>query len=318
MVTNDSLEESRQIHRQTGKTFYYATRLLPERIRHKTYVLYAFFRIADEVVDDEDNDLTPAEQRERLERFREAALGRRETDDPVLQAFDEVRRESAITEGDVELFVDAMATDIEKNRYETYDELEAYMRGSASAVGYMMTGIMNVDDPDVARPHARALGEAFQLSNFLRDVREDIVDRDRIYLPRETLKQYGVSEADIEDLELSDGFRSAMIHEMARAEKLYREGVAGIKYLPDDCQFAVLLAAVLYADHHRLIRKRDYDVLSETPSLATTRKLWLIAKTRWHWHWNKDPEAVFERVSTIGEAPTPSPGPEPPEWTPTQ
>ncbi|SEN03023.1 phytoene synthase [Halorientalis persicus] len=318
MVTNDSLEESRQIHRRTGKTFYYATRLLPERIRHKTYVLYAFFRIADEVVDDEDNDLTPTEQRERLEQFREAALGRRETDDPVLQAFDDVRRESDITEGDVELFVDAMATDIDKSRYETYDELEAYMRGSASAVGYMMTGIMDVEDPAVARPHARALGEAFQLSNFLRDVREDIVDRDRIYLPRETLQQYGVTESEIENLEMNDGFRSAMIHEMARAEKLYREGVAGIKYLPEDCQFAVLLAAVLYADHHRLIRERDYDVLSETPSLSTTRKLWLIAKTRWHWHWNKDPEAVFERVSTIGDAPTPSPGPEPPEWTPTQ
>ncbi|MFB6083513.1 MAG: phytoene/squalene synthase family protein [Halorientalis sp.] len=318
MVTNDSLERSRQIHRQTGKTFYYATRLLPERIRHKTYVLYAFFRKADEVVDDEDNDLTPAEQRERLERFREAALGRRDTDDPVLQAFDDVRRETDITESDVNLFVDAMATDIEKSRYETYAELEEYMRGSASAVGYMMTGIMDVEEPDVARPHARALGEAFQLSNFLRDVREDVVERDRIYLPRETLEQYGVTEADVENLELSEGFRSAMIHEMARAEELYREGVAGIKYLPEDCQFAVLLAAVLYADHHRLIRERDYDVLSETPSLSTTRKLWLIAKTRWHWHWNKDPEVVFERVSTIGDAPTPSAGPEPPEWTPTQ
>ncbi|AQL43601.1 geranylgeranyl-diphosphate geranylgeranyltransferase [Halorientalis sp. IM1011] len=318
MVTNDSLEASRQIHRRTGKTFYYATRLFPERIRHKTYVLYAFFRIADEVVDDEDNDLSPAEQRDRLERFREAALGRRETDDPVLQAFDDVRRETDVTEDDVDLFVDAMATDIEKHRYETYDELEAYMRGSASAVGYMMTGIMDVEDPDVARPHARALGEAFQLSNFLRDVREDVVDRDRIYLPRETLDQYGVTESEIENLEMSDGFRSAMIHEMARAEKLYREGVAGIKYLPEDCQFAVLLAAVLYADHHRLIRERDYDVLSETPDLSTTRKLWLIAKTRWHWHWNKDPEAVFERVSTIGDAPSPAPGPEPPEWTPTQ
>ena len=318
MVENDSLVESKAIHRRTGRTFYYATRLLPERVRHRTYVLYAFFRIADEVVDDEDNDLTPTEQHEELTRIREAALGRRETDDPVLEAFAEVRRNSDITESDVELFVDAMLTDIDKCRYETYDELEQYMRGSASAVGYMMTGIMDVDDPEVARPHARALGEAFQLTNFLRDVREDIVDRDRIYLPQETLRKYGVAEAQVEDREMSDGFRSAMVHEMRRAEGLYREGVSGIKYLPEDCQFAVLLAAVLYADHHRLIRERDYDVLSETPGLSTTRKLWLIARTRWHWHWNKDPEAVFERVSTIGDAPSHSPGPDRPESVPTQ
>src|SRR6056297_1432531 len=112
MVRNDSLEQSKAIHRRTGKTFYYATRLLPERVRHKTYVLYAFFRIADEVVDDEDNDYTPAEQEAELVRIREAALGRQETDDPVLTAFDEVRRQTYITDADVELFVDAMLTDI--------------------------------------------------------------------------------------------------------------------------------------------------------------------------------------------------------------
>ena len=318
MVTNESLAESKSIHKRTGKTFYFATRVLPERVRHKTYVLYAFFRIADEVVDNEDRGLTPQEQHDELVRIREAALGRRETDDPVLQAFDEVRRETDITEDDVELFVDAMLTDIDTSRYETYDELETYMEGSASAVGYMMTAIMDTEDPDVARPHARALGIAFQLSNFLRDVREDIVDRDRVYLPAETLETYGASHETVEDLEMTDGFRSAMIHEMRRAEDLYREGVAGIKYLPEDCQFAVLLAAVLYADHHRLVRERDYDVLSKTPSISTARKAWLVARTRWHWMWNKDPEAVFERVSTIGDAPGSSPEFEPPETLPTQ
>jgi len=318
MVRNDPLERSKAIHRRTGKTFYYATRLLPERVRHRTYVLYAFFRIADEVVDDENNDYTPAEQAAELRRIQEAALGREATEDPVLAAFDDVRRETDITDEDVELFVDAMLTDIEKDRYETYDELETYMRGSASAVGYMMTAIMDTDDPEVARPHAGALGEAFQLTNFLRDVREDAVELGRIYLPAETYEQYGVTAAEILNLELSEGFRAAMRHELHRAEELYREGVAGIKYLPDDCQFAVLLAAVLYADHHRLIRERDFDVLSETPSLSTARKAWLVAKTRWHWAWNKDPEAVFERVSTIGEAPAHSPGFEPPESVPTQ
>jgi phytoene synthase len=318
MVTDNSLEESKAIHRRTGRTFYYATRLLPERARHTTYVLYAFFRIADEVVDDEGNDLTPEEQRDRLVEIREAALGNRETDDPVLRAFDEVRREYDIADEDVELFIDAMLTDVEKSRYETYEELEDYMRGSAAAVGFMMTAIMGTEEPEVARPHAAALGEAFQLTNFLRDVREDIVERDRIYLPMETLRSCGVTEADIENLELSEGFKEAMRYELHRAETFYREGVAGIKYLPEDCQFAVLLAAILYADHHRLIRERDCDVLSETPGLSTTRKLWLVAKTRWHWHWNKDPETVFERVSSVGHRIAHSPDLEPPESLPTK
>jgi phytoene synthase len=153
-------------------------------------------------------------------------------------------------------------------------------------------------------PHATALGEAFQLSNFLRDVREDIVERDRIYLPRETLDEYGVAEADLRNFEVTDEFRGAMERELRRTEALYREGVAGIESLPKDCQFAVLVSAVLYADHHRLIRERDYDVLSETPQLGTARKLALVARTRWHWMWNRDPETVFGRVSCVPETPS--------------
>ena len=190
MVDDTQLAESKSIHRQTGKTFYFATRLLPERVRHPTYVLYAFFRVADEI-DDDPGETSPEEQRERLLEVREAALGRRPTDDPVLSAFSEVREEYDIPDHEVEVFIDAMLTDIERSRYETYEELETYMRGSAAAVGVMMTIIMETDDVETALPHARKLGEAFQLTNFVRDVHEDIVDRDRIYLPLETLEAYG-------------------------------------------------------------------------------------------------------------------------------
>ena len=92
MVEDTQLAESKSIHRQTGKTFYFATRLLPRRVRQATYVLYAFFRVADEVVDDP-GEASPEAQRERLVEIREAALGNRETNDPVLSAFSEVREE---------------------------------------------------------------------------------------------------------------------------------------------------------------------------------------------------------------------------------
>jgi phytoene synthase len=301
MVDDGQIARSKAIQRRTGRTFHLATRLLPERVRHATYVLYAFFRVADEVVDDAAG-VPPADQHARLEELREQALGEQPTDDPVLSAFSELREQHGIDPADVNVFVDAMESDISKDHYETYEELEAYMDGSAAAVGRMMTAVMDPEDAGRALPHATALGEAFQLSNFLRDVREDVVERDRVYLPVETLERHGVTLEQVRSLEFDERFAAAMRDELSRTESLYREGVAGIKYLPEDCQFAVLLAAVLYADHHRLIRERDYDVLTETPQLSTLRKSYLVVKTRAYWLFNKDPEAVFAKVSAVPAA----------------
>jgi phytoene synthase len=298
MVTDRQLQRSKAIQQRTGRTFHFATRMLPQRVRHPTYVLYAFFRVADEVVDGA-TDSSPSEERERLERLRAQALGREETDDPVLSAFQAVRAERDIPNEEIEQFIDAMLEDVEKSRYDTYEELASYMRGSASAVGVMMVAIMGVEDPDAARPHAVALGEAFQLTNFLRDVREDVEDHDRIYLPGTTRERYGVTEADVRRCNPTDGFRAAMADELRRAERKYRDGVAGIEHLPEDCQFAVLFSAVLYAEHHRFIRARDYDVFSSPPDVGGLRAAWLWLKTRWHWQRSKDPVTVFRAVSAV-------------------
>ncbi|MFC4439049.1 MULTISPECIES: phytoene/squalene synthase family protein [Natrialbaceae] len=303
-MRQEHIEASEAIQKRTGKTFYLATRFLPDRVRNATHVLYAFFRIADEVVDDAAG-VPPAQQRAELESLRAQALGRTEPEDPVLEAFQELRRRYDIDDREIDAFIDAMETDIATGRYETYDDLETYMRGSAAAVGVMMTAIMEPDDPATALPHAIKLGKAFQLTNFLRDVREDVLERDRIYIPQETLQSHGIPAAQIENLEYSASFRAAMAEELRRTERLYREGVAGIRYLPEDCQIPVLLSAVLYAEHHAVIRAQGYDVLTTEPSLSTARKLWCLGKTRWYWHRNQDPEAVFDRVSAV-----PSPEPE--------
>ena len=298
MVDDSQLAESKSIHKETGKTFYYATRVLPKRVREATYVLYAFFRVADEVVDAA-GDAEPADQRRQLEHIREAALGRVETDDPILSAFAEMRERYGIPDEEVDTFVDAMLTDLEKSRYYTYEEAEQYMRGSAAAVGVMKTYVMEPQDREAAIPRARTLGEAFQMTNFLRDVGEDIADRNRVYLPIETIQAFGGHVEDIETREATRGVRRAIEAELRRTERLYREGVAGIEYLPRDCQFPVLLAAVLYADHHRLIRDLEYDTVTTTPSLSRRRKVELVVKTRWYWLRNKDPEAVFAKVSAV-------------------
>jgi phytoene synthase len=307
MPESDQIDTSKQIHKRTGRTFYVATKLLPERVRTATYVLYAFFRVADEVVDRTD-DPDPEAQRRRLESMRAAALGESaETDDlpederAVLDAFRSLADEKGISDREVDVFVDAMIQDIETTRYEAFEDLAEYMRGSSVAVANMMMAAMEMSDVDreEAQSHAAALAEAFQLTNFLRDVREDIHDYGRVYIPRETLERYGVSETDLAEATVTDGFVSAMRHELQRTERLYREGVAGIRMLPEDCQFGVLLAAVFYAEHHRLIRTRDYDVLSETPELGRLRRGYLLVRTWIHWRRHRDPEATFYAVSAI-------------------
>ncbi|WP_436926906.1 phytoene/squalene synthase family protein [Halosimplex amylolyticum] len=307
MPDSDQIDTSKQIHKRTGRTFYVATKLLPERVREATYVLYAFFRVADEVVDRTD-DPDPAAQRRRLESMRAAALGEPaeaadlpDDERAVLAAFRSLAAEKGIADDEVAVFVDAMIQDIETARYETYADLEAYMRGSSVAVANMMMAAMEVPDAERerARPHAAALAEAFQLTNFLRDVREDVHDYGRVYLPRETLDRYGVAESDLAVANVTDEFVAAMRHELQRTERRYREGVAGIRLLPEDCQFGVLLAAVFYAEHHRLIRARDYDVLSETPELGRLRRGYLLVRTWVHWRRHRDPEATFYAVSAI-------------------
>jgi phytoene synthase len=297
-VNESQRKRGKAIHRETGQTFYYATRLLPERIREQTYILYGFFRIADEVVDDgtETEDVT---QRARLEEIRAGALGNREANEPVVAAFSEVRDEAGIPDEEIDAFVDAMIADIDTDRYDTIEDLRGYMRGSAAAVGNMMTAVMDVDRPETARPHAMALGEAFQMTNFIRDVSEDIDDLGRVYLPLETLRQHDVTVDQLRRGECTPGLKRAVQFELRRAEQQYRKGIQGIEYLPEDGQFAVLLAAVLYAEHHRLIRGQDFDVLSNRPTLSRTRKLWTVARTWWNWRRFKDPVTVFRRVSAV-------------------
>jgi phytoene synthase len=296
--TDTQIAAGRAIQRRTGKNFHVATRVFPERVRDRTYVLYGFFRVADDVVDDPDGP-PPAEQRRRLAEIRAAALGEKPTDDPVIAAFYDLAAECDIADEEVESFLDAMAQDVDRDYYETYADLESYMRGSAVAVGTMMLDAMDVEDRERARPHAAALAEAFQLTNFLRDVREDVVDHGRVYLPLETLERFDVDPSEVESLSFSRRFAAAMTAELERTECRYREGVAGIRYLPADCQFAVLLAAVVYAEHHRLIRNRGYDVLSERPTLSTGRRLGLAARTWLHWRRTRDPVATFEAVSAV-------------------
>lgn len=303
MVEKTQVARSKRIQRRTGKTFHVATRLLPKRIRHPTYVLYGFFRIADDIVDTTE-PVRSNTQRRRLSGFESAALGDRPTEQPILRAFSELRRQYDIPDREVSLFLRSMEADIDQATYDSVDALSEYLRGSAVSVAYMMLAVMEPDDFERARPHARALGEAFQLTNFLRDVREDVLDYGRVYIPGEVLSRHGLEHDDIFDLEFTESIGRAIRDELHRTENRYRTGVAGISLLPRDCQFPVLLAAVFYAEYHRLIRESGFDVVSNRPTLPKRTYLRLVIETGLRWLYTRDPEAVFYHVSPIDPEPS--------------
>jgi phytoene/squalene synthetase len=187
-------ERCRQLHARHGRTYYLATLLLPRWKRRHVHALYGFTRSADEIVDDLDSTLDPARRAAALRAFGErffAGLRGVPCDDPLLPAVLHTVRAFDLDPGDFERFLDAMAADLHTDGYRSYDDLCGYMEGSAAVIGTMMVPILEPTDPPAAREHARQLGLAFQLTNFIRDVAEDS-ERGRVYLPAADLQRFGV------------------------------------------------------------------------------------------------------------------------------
>ena len=190
-----TLEESyarcRQLNRRYGTTYYWSTALLPKVKRHHVHALYGFCRYADDIVDDLGSSASSAERRAALADFGDrffADLATGHSDDPVLKAVVHTVRAFDLDPDCFRRFLRSMAMDFTVETYETFEDLLDYMDGSAAVIGEMMVPILEPLSPE-AFPHARDLGIAFQLSNFWRDVAEDL-DRGRGYLPQEDLRKF--------------------------------------------------------------------------------------------------------------------------------
>lgn len=253
----------RRLHRRYGTTYYFATRRLPAPIRRRVHALYGFVRVPDEWMDNP-GGLSPERQAALLRDYRNQLLRGMDgvcPDHAVLRAFCDVAREVRMPLEEPLRFLDAMAQDLVTTRYDTYEDLRGYMRGSASAVGVMMCGVLEAGEAPAMLRAAQALGEAMQLTNFLRDVGED-ARRGRIYLPREDLASFGVGEEEILGGVISDRFVRLMRFEAERARTLYELADGGIPLLPPSARKAVLLARILYSRILDRIEGRGYDVFA--------------------------------------------------------
>lgn len=277
VTLDESYEQCRRLNKRHGTTYYWSTYLLPRSKRPHVHALYGFCRYADDIVD----DLGPAPVSARAEALADfgsrffADLTAGDSPDPVLKAVVHTVRAFAIDPSCFERFLRSMTMDLTVTKYDRYDDLLVYMDGSAAVIGEMMLPILDARSADAVGP-ARDLGNAFQLTNFLRDIAED-ADRGRTYVPQEEIARFGAGPA-WESRTATPEFVDLMRFEIGRARSLYQSSRAGDGLLPRSSARCIAGARELYGGILGRIEAADYDVWAERVRVPTWRKLAVAAR----------------------------------------
>ena len=259
-------EECRRIHAAHGRTYYLATKLLPRDRRPHVWALYAFARVTDELVD---GPSTQPPNPAPLLAWREQAMAAIQStsrpdpaEQPVLAATWNTMRTFGLEPRLVEEFLNSMVMDLTVSRYATWADLRGYMRGSAAVIGELMAPLLGAGGPD-ALVRARALGEAFQLTNFIRDIGDDH-RRNRIYLPQADLARFNVSESMLADAvrtaQPSRQVRSLIAFEVRRAVSLYVAAKPGLRMVDARSRPCLEAAFTLYRRILGRVIANDFNV----------------------------------------------------------
>jgi phytoene synthase len=275
----------RHIARSAAKNFYYGFLLLPHRKRNALSAVYAFMRHADDLSDDPS---IPAEQRrakldEWMDALRRVVAGER-TDDPVLFALADSQKHFNIPLDLLEKLVHGTEMDVPaaadgrlpRLQYETFNQLYDYCYHVASVVGLVCIRIFGYRDPR-AEKLAEEVGVAFQLTNILRDVKED-AGLGRVYLPREDFARFGVDIQSLTSASAPASLRPVMELEALRARGYYRAAEDLLPLIDDDSRAALWTLVEIYRRLLERIIARNYDVFSERVSLSAAEKLRVMAK----------------------------------------
>ncbi|MET8201728.1 phytoene/squalene synthase family protein [Micromonospora taraxaci] len=276
-------DRCRELHKRHGRTYYLATRLLPAWKRRHVHALYGFTRYADEIVD-RTEDLPQVERAALLDdwasRFMSGLHGA-PVDDPLLPAVLHTIAVFDLDRDDFASFLKSMAMDLTVTAYPTYDHLLDYMEGSAAVIGTMMLPILGSSDPAAAREPARQLGFAFQLTNFIRDVAEDL-DRGRTYLPDEDLAKFGVTREELAEASArgrgTQRTRELIEYEVTRAQAHYAAAAPGITMLAPASQACMRTAYALYGGILDEVAAQGYDVFARRALVPQRRRMAVAAR----------------------------------------
>jgi len=263
--------------RRSRSNFYYAFLFLPRAQREAIYTVYAFCRIVDDLVD---LGGIPEVQRRELERWRRelARCFEGAPEDPVAERLADVVRRFPIPRSALEAILDGVEMDLDRSRYETFEDLYLYCYRVAGAVGLCCIEIFGYTDPR-CREYAVNLGIALQLTNILRDVQVD-AERGRIYLPQEDLRRFGVSPEDLKAGRYTPAFLELMSFEARRARQFYERAWAVLPAQDARRLVAAEIMGKIYFALLRAIEARQFRVFGERVAVPVSRKL-AIALSCW-------------------------------------
>lgn len=287
-----SFEHARLLTAHHSKSFYISARMLPRERRWATYALYGFCRYADNLIDN-------PRQRSAAELLAEAdfianelriAYRTGESEHPVIHPFIVVAKRYGIP---IEYPLDLLKgvkMDIQRTRYRTFEDLYVFCYRVAGVVGLMMTHVLGYKDR-AAFQYAEKLGVAMQLTNILRDVKED-KNMGRIYLPQEELRRFGVAEQDIIHERMTDNLRELMQFQVERAHHYYEEANQGIPMLYRKSQFAIYSASKIYRGILRKIEARDYNPFLGRVFVSQMKKIGILSREILRTRFNPLPERL--------------------------
>ena len=273
------LQKCKAITRKYGTSFFFATQFFPRATRDGIYAIYAFARIPDEIVDDH-NKKGKAESLAELNEWRDewlVAMKAGYSDDDVMNAIVHTFNKYKIPVEEGEAFLRSMFMDEKKECYADYVELEEYMYGSAGVIGLMVTRVVGFSS-EAAFPHALKLGYAFQLTNFLRDIKEDFFELGRVYMPQDELERFGLVNEDISKEVCDERFVAFMKWQIERNREVYKEALSGIPMLAWRGRLAVRVSYILYKAILGEIERANYNVYLGRVRTNFKQKVWLAAK----------------------------------------
>lgn len=268
-----SYDYCRKVARTRAKNFYYSFLLLSGQQRKAMCAIYAFMRYCDDLSDE------PGASRAAIDRWRaelENALQGRFSGHPVWPAFHHTVRRFGIPHEYFHEMIDGVASDLEPRRIESFEELYRYCYQVASVVGLTIVHIFGFDTPR-ALVLAEKCGVAFQLTNILRDVRED-AERDRIYLPAEDLCRFGVKPEDLREGPPSERFVQLMGFEAERARGYYDQSMPLLDLIHPRSRRSLWALITIYSRLLNRIERTGYDVLTRRVRLSAAEKSWIVLR----------------------------------------
>jgi phytoene synthase len=265
------------VARTRARNFYYSFVLLPRAKRDAMCAIYAFMRYCDDLSDDPSAGADQA--RSSIERWRadlDAALAGRFSGHPVWPAFHETVARYNIPARYFADMIEGVSSDLEPRLIQSFDELYSYCYRVASVVGLTVIHIFGFESPD-APLLAEKCGIAFQITNILRDIKED-AERQRIYLPAEDLERFGVSAEDLLAGKRTDGFVELMRFEAARARAYYTESAPLVGMVSPGSRSSLWALIEIYSRLLDRIVKSGFDVLARRISLSAWEKCAIVAR----------------------------------------